>query len=71
MEAIARSRSAWTLLENHYQKLKRVHLRQLFADDRGRGERLAIEAAGGCLDYSKNRIIDETLQLFLSKTVMV
>jgi glucose-6-phosphate isomerase len=60
-----RSRPAWALLENHYQKLKRVHLRQLFADDGGRGERLAIEAAGVYLDYSKNRITDETLQLLL------
>jgi glucose-6-phosphate isomerase len=60
-----RRRPAWTLLEQHYQKLKRVHLRQLFADDPGRGERLAIEAAGVCLDYSKNRITDETLQLLL------
>src|SRR5271154_3199737 len=59
-----RSRPAWALLEQHYQKLKRAHLRQLFADDRGRGERLAIEAAGVYLDYSKNRITDETLQLF-------
>jgi len=61
----ARSRPAWTSLEQHYQKMKRVHLRQLFADDRGRGERLAVEAAGVCLDYSKNRITDETLQLLL------
>jgi glucose-6-phosphate isomerase len=60
-----RSRPAWALLEKHYQKLKGVHLRQLFADDRGRGERLAIEAAGVYLDYSKNRITDETLQLLL------
>jgi glucose-6-phosphate isomerase len=60
-----RSRPAWALLEQHYQKLKRVHLRQLFADDRERGERLAIEAAGVYLDYSKNRITDETLQLLL------
>jgi glucose-6-phosphate isomerase len=60
-----RSRPAWKLLEQHYQKLKRVHLRQLFADDRGRGERLTAEAAGVYLDYSKNRITDETLQLLL------
>src|SRR6516162_8535079 len=60
-----RSRPAWALLEQHYQKLKGVHLRQLFADDRGRGERFAIEAAGVYLDYSKNRITDETLQLLL------
>jgi len=58
-----RSRPAWALLEKHYQKLKRVHLRQLFVDDPGRSERLAIEAAGVYLDYSKNRITEETLQL--------
>ena len=60
-----RKRPAWTLLEKHYQKLKAVRLRQLFANDRERGERLAIEAAGLYLDYSKNRITDETLRLLL------
>src|SRR6516225_2242819 len=60
-----RSRPAWALLEQHYQKLKRVHLRQLFADDPRRGERLAVEATSVYLDYSKNRITDETLQLLL------
>jgi glucose-6-phosphate isomerase len=60
-----RSRPAWASLEKHYQKLKGVHLRQLFADDHGRGERLAVEAAGVYLDYSKNRITDETLKLLL------
>jgi glucose-6-phosphate isomerase len=60
-----RSRPAWALLEQHYQKLKRVHLRQLFADDHGRGERLTSEAVGVYLDYSKNRITDETLKLLL------
>jgi glucose-6-phosphate isomerase len=63
--SMPRSRPAWTLLEKHYQKLKAVHLRQLFADDRERGERLAIQAAGIYLDYSKNRITDETLRLLL------
>src|ERR1700738_3550138 len=62
---LLRRRPAWALLEKHHQKLKAVHLRQLFADDRERGERLAIEAAGLYLDYSKNRITDETLQLLL------
>jgi len=62
---VLRSRPAWALLGKHYQKLKAVHLRQLFADDHGRGERLAVEAAGVYLDYSKNRITDETLQLLL------
>ena len=56
---------AWALLEKHYQKLKTVHLRQLFADGRERGDSLAIEAAGLYLDYSKNRITDETLRLLL------
>jgi glucose-6-phosphate isomerase len=63
--SMPRSRPAWALLEKHYQKLKAVHLRQLFADDRERGERLAIEVAGIYLDYSKNRITDETLRLLL------
>ena len=60
---LLRKRHAWALLEKHYQKLKSVHLRQLFGEDRGRGDRLAIDAAGVYLDYSKNRITDETLQL--------
>jgi glucose-6-phosphate isomerase len=60
-----RKRPAWGLLEKHYQKLKGVHLRQLFADDPRRGEKLAVEAASVYLDYSKNRITDETLKLLL------
>jgi glucose-6-phosphate isomerase len=60
-----RRRPAWALLEKHYQKLKTVHLRQFFADGRERGDSLAIEAAGLYLDYSKNRITDETLRLLL------
>ena len=60
-----RGRSAWAQLEKHYQKIKDVHLRQLFADDSERGTRLAAEAAGVYLDYSKNRITDEALRLLL------
>ena len=60
---LLRSRPAWALLAQHYQKLKDVHLRQLFADDHTRGERFTVEAAGLYLDYSKNRITDETLML--------
>jgi glucose-6-phosphate isomerase len=60
-----RSRPAWALLEKHYQKLKSIHLRNLFADDRERGEKLALEAAGLYLDYSKNRVTNETLGLLL------
>jgi glucose-6-phosphate isomerase len=61
----SRRRPAWASLEKHYQKLKDDHLRQLFAEDRNRGDRFAVEAAGLYLDYSKNRINDETLRLLL------
>lgn len=56
-------RSEWKALEEHYQKMHSVHLRTLFGDDPQRGERLAQEAVGLYLDYSKNRITDETLRL--------
>src|SRR6516165_8082947 len=60
-----RTRPAWKLLENHHKELKTIHLLDLFANDRGRGEKLSIEAAGIYLDYSKNRITAETLRLLL------
>ena len=60
-----RQRSAWGALERHYQKMADRHLRQLFAEDRERGERFTVEAAGVYLDYSKNRITDETVKLLL------
>ena len=56
---------AWKALEAHYQKVRELHLRNLFADDPKRGERMTIEAMGLYLDYSKNRITDETLKLLL------
>src|SRR5215468_8015647 len=56
-------RPAWKALESHYKKVRKLHLRKLFADDPGRGERLTASAAGIELDYSKNRITDETLEL--------
>src|SRR5690348_17172993 len=56
---------AWKALELHYKKVRKVHLRKLFADDPTRGERLTASAAGIELDYSKNRITDETLDLLL------
>ena len=59
-------RSSWKALEEHYQKVRDLHLRTLFADDSGRGERFALEAAGIYLDYSKNRITGETLRLLLA-----
>src|SRR5262245_54908316 len=56
---------AWKALEAHHEKVRDLHLRRLFADDPGRGQRLTAEAAGVFLDYSKNRITDETLRLLL------
>ncbi|MDA8137600.1 MAG: glucose-6-phosphate isomerase [Desulfobacteraceae bacterium] len=58
-------RPAWQALQAHYEKIRHLHLRQLFADDPGRGERLSAEAAGLYLDYSKNRVTDETLRLLI------
>jgi len=58
-------RSAWKALKAHYQVVRRVHLRQLFADDPKRGEHMCAEAVGLYLDYSKNRITDETLKLLI------
>ena len=58
-------RPAWKALEVHYQKIRNVHLRSLFADDPQRGERLVAEGAGIYLDYSKNRITDETVRLLV------
>jgi len=58
-------RHAWKALEEHYQKMRDVHLRTLFAQDSNRGERFAAEALGIYLDYSKNRITDETMRLLL------
>jgi glucose-6-phosphate isomerase len=67
MTAVSRAklteRQAWKSLATHYQAVRNVHLRTLFADDPKRGERLTLEAAGLYLDYSKNRITDETIQL--------
>jgi glucose-6-phosphate isomerase len=60
-----RKRPAWSALEQHQRKLAGTHLRQFFAEDANRGERLTVEAAGVYLDYSKNRITDETLNLLL------
>ena len=58
-------RTAWKSLTTHFEKIRRTHLRTLFADDPKRGERLTAEGAGLFLDYSKNRITDETLRLLL------
>jgi glucose-6-phosphate isomerase len=58
-------RPAWKALEAHHEKIRDLHLRKLFGDDPGRGERLAVEEVGLYLDYSKNRITDETVKLLL------
>jgi glucose-6-phosphate isomerase len=60
-----RERPSWKALEQHYSEIGGRHLRELFAEDPGRGERLNAEAAGLYLDYSKNRITDETLRLLI------
>src|ERR1700740_3482742 len=60
-----KERPAWKALEAHYKKIRGLHLRALFADDPKRGERLNAEAAGLFLDYSKNRVTDETLKLLI------
>jgi glucose-6-phosphate isomerase len=57
---------AWGALAAHVEQVRRVHLRSLFANDPSRGERFAAEAAGLYLDYSKNRITDETVRLLVA-----
>jgi glucose-6-phosphate isomerase len=56
---------AWRALESHFREINQLHLRDLFADDPHRGERLTAEAAGLYLDYSKNRVTDETMRLLV------
>jgi len=59
-------RKAWKALAAHYKIVREIHLRTLFAEDTKRGDRMTAEAAGVFLDYSKNRITDETLTLLLA-----
>ncbi len=58
-------RTAWKALTNHFEEVRDIHLRQLFADDANRGARLTAEGVGLFLDYSKNRVTDETLTLLV------
>jgi glucose-6-phosphate isomerase len=58
-------RPAWSALQKHFNQIEHVHLRQLFKEDPQRGERLAFEAEGVYLDYSKNRLTDETMRLLV------
>ena len=63
----SRSKHAvWRDLKDHHAMMQRAHLRSLFADDPARGERMTAEAAGVYLDFSKNRINDETLRLLIA-----
>src|ERR1700731_3572302 len=55
-------RPSWKALEAHSQNIRDLHLRTLFADDPNRGERFALDAVGIYLDYSKNRVTDETIR---------
>ena len=59
------ARQSWKALEAHYQNVSKLHLRELFKGDPERGERMTVDAVGLYLDYSKNRITDETLELLL------
>ena len=61
----AGKRQSWNALESHYQKVSKTHLRDLFKEDPKRGERMTVEGVGLYLDYSKNRITDETLKLLI------
>src|SRR5579859_3558904 len=61
-----RSRPSWRALEQHHAEVRDVHLRELFDDDPDRGERLTAHGAGLYLDYSKNRVTDETISLLLA-----
>jgi glucose-6-phosphate isomerase len=58
-------RKAWKALKGHYKDVRDLHLRDLFAQDPERGERMTVEGAGICLDYSKNRITEETFKLLM------
>jgi glucose-6-phosphate isomerase len=60
-----RERKAWQALERHHAEIAGRHLRELFDADPGRGERLTAEAVGLYLDYSKNRVTDETMRLLV------
>ena len=57
--------TAWNALREHYEAIKAVHMRDLFAKDPGRGARIVCDAQGIYLDYSKNRLTDDTMRLLL------
>ena len=57
--------TAWKALAEHFESVRHTHLRELFAKDPERGKRMTVEAVGLFLDYSKNRVTDETLRLLI------
>ncbi len=59
-------KASWKALQAHYEKIRGLHLRDLFSSDPGRGERFTTEGPGIFLDYSKNRINDETVRLLVA-----
>ena len=69
VQHLASKRTAWSALENHHRKIRSLHLRDLFAGDATRGDRMAIEGAGIYFDYSKNRITDHTVKLLVQLAV--
>jgi glucose-6-phosphate isomerase len=64
-----RERKAWQALQRHHAEIAGRHLHELFAEDPGRGERLTAEAVGLYLDYSKNRVTDETMRLLIELAI--
>jgi len=58
-------RAEWKALQQHYEETRSIHLRDYFAGDRQRGEKMSLEACDLCVDYSKNRINDETVKLLV------
>ena len=58
--------SEWKALQDHYDHVERAHLRDLFRDDPGRGEKMTLEVDGIYLDYSKNRLVDATVELLVA-----
>ena len=66
MAAPLPERKAWQALKRHYEEIAGIHLRELFAADADRGERMTAEGAGLYLDYSKNRATGETIRLLLA-----
>src|SRR5260370_3117556 len=65
MITITDGEAVWQALEAHYERIQNLHLRQLFADDPARAKRFSAEGAGLFLDYSKNRITDESVRLLV------